>query len=413
MAYIGLNAISDAKNELAGMMHGSTINQLQNPYGVFNRAARRVLTDVDPWETKMNIEMGQVFDSVFDYSCPIDLKGNKIIDIAPQVIRNSLDNFGQKYNKTFDIIKSHNRAPMFSLISNGGVRTLRVSASELVTGTPVNYLQQIVGNGTVVVGGNASNLLNDYIYRTINTASSISFNLNATGVAGSTGYFEDSTMNSVDLTTHLNQATEFLYLWFPKATSITSVELRWGSDSNNYWKQTATVQYTGNAFQNGWNLISFPWSTATQVGSPIVTTIKYMRCTLTYDGTLQTAIRANDYESRLGVILMLEYYSKYLFRNAATNAMQETVLLDSDIVQLDTDAYDLFLMAAGAEATQQMQGLDALFFDSNHFEQRYQSSLAAYRSKYKSEITKPQEQYYPMPRPSRLRWLGSRWGYNN
>ncbi len=407
-AYIGSNEITDAENELAGMMHGTSLNQIQNLYGVFNRAARRVLTDVDPWETKVIVEIGSVFDEVFDYTCPIDVKGNKIIDIYPQVARTLRDNYSQQYNKSFDLNKISTLSSSFSIISNSGQRTLRINAKNMVTGIPVNLIESITGNGTFSVGGNAANLLNDSLYFVDDTASSISFNLNATGVAGSTGYVENSTMSGVDLTNHLNQGTEFLWVWMPTGASITSVELRWGSDSADYWKQSATTQYGGNAFINGWNLISFPWLTATQVGTPVVSAITYMRATLTYDGTLQTAVRINDYQSRLGQILMMEYYSKYLFRNSITNAMQEKVLEDSDLIQLDTDAYDLWLMAAGAEAVQQMQGLDALFYDDNHFESRYQSSLAEYKSKYKSEITKPKDTYYRLPRPSLRRFFGSR-----
>ncbi len=408
MTYIGSNNIITAENELAGMMHGSTIKQLQNPYGVFNRAARRVLTDVDPWETKIALEIGAVFDEVFDYSAPTDLKGNKIIDIYPQVARTSLDNFGQSYNKAFDINKDVTLSPQFTLTASGGQRTLRINATNQVTGIPVNLIESITGNGTFSVGDNAANLLNDYLYYVAQTASSISFNLNA-AAPGSTGYVENSTMSAIDLTTHLNQATEFIYLWLPTGASITSVELRWGSSATAYWKQTATTQYGGNAFINGWNLISFPWVSATKVLSPNVASITYMRCTLTYDGTLQTAIRINDFQSRLGQILMLEYYSKFLFRNATTNVMQETVLTDNDIIQLDTDSYDLWLMATASEIVQQTQGIDALFYDDQHFEDRYQNSLAAYRSKYKSEITKPRETYYSLPRSSRRRWFGSRW----
>ena len=402
MTYIGTNTIGDAKNELAAMMHGSTIKQIQNIDAVFNRGARRVVTDVDPWETKMNIEMGAVYDNVFDYACPIDLKGNKIIDIHPQVVRSLLDNYGQSYNKDFDIQKQYPTTSKFSIMVNNGKRTLHIKTANMFSSIPVSYMNQM---SSYAVWDGAENLRIDNLYRTLNTQSSLAFDL----IAGqTTGYIENALLDSLDLTAHLNQAMEFVFVWMPDPTAISTIELRFGSDIDNYWEQSVTTQYNGEVFQTGWNLLGFKWSTATAVGTPDVTKMSYMRLTLTYDGKAQTSIRVNDYESRLGQILMLEYYSKYLFRNDA-GVMQETVQADTDYVQLDTDSYDLVLMATASEAVQQMQGLDALFFDNNHFAERYMNSLAEYKSKYKSEITKPKQVYYKMPNPNRLQWLGRKW----
>ena len=51
MSQIALVQISDVENELQGILHGTTLNQITDLYGVFNRAARRVIGDVDPQET--------------------------------------------------------------------------------------------------------------------------------------------------------------------------------------------------------------------------------------------------------------------------------------------------------------------------------------------------------------------------
>lgn len=44
--------ILDLKNDLEGVLHGTTNNQIQNLDGVINRAARQLLLDLDPQETK-------------------------------------------------------------------------------------------------------------------------------------------------------------------------------------------------------------------------------------------------------------------------------------------------------------------------------------------------------------------------
>ena len=84
MAY----SVQTAKNDLAGVLHGTQLSQIQNLDGVFNRAARQLLLDLDPQETKRVVEFtNPIFNTVFDYPIAADVKGNKIIDIRPQVRR--------------------------------------------------------------------------------------------------------------------------------------------------------------------------------------------------------------------------------------------------------------------------------------------------------------------------------------
>jgi hypothetical protein len=67
-------------------LHGTTLSQVENISGVFNRAARQLLLDIDPQETKRIEQLASpIFYQVYDYAPPADLKGQKIIDIFPQV----------------------------------------------------------------------------------------------------------------------------------------------------------------------------------------------------------------------------------------------------------------------------------------------------------------------------------------
>src|SRR5690348_1761998 len=95
-------SILNLKQDLTGIIHGTSLNQIQNLNGVINRAARQVLMDVDPQETKRWTQfVTPIYDQVFDYAVPTDLKGNAIIDIFPQVERTLRDVYLQRYNQTF------------------------------------------------------------------------------------------------------------------------------------------------------------------------------------------------------------------------------------------------------------------------------------------------------------------------
>lgn len=399
---------------MIGFMHGVSLNQVQNLYGVYNRAARRLMEDVDPQETKIYYPFGKVYQGVFGYPLPTDVKGNKVIDFYPQANRTLNDNFSQVYNKDFSLYKNYWVKPNFTPKYNSAVRTVELNASQLVSGIQINAADLINDNGQWNASGTASTPINNSVFATDGVNGSVQTNL-AAGANPSTGALFNSTMTAVNLTNNYNNNANFFFqVYLPDASAFTSLDFRIGSSATNYYEMSGiTTTSLGNTFANGWNLISVPWSSMTTVGSPNLAAINYLYVGFVYNGTQQVQVLINQFYSRIGVLFTMEYYSKYLFRNATTGAFQETVLTDNDIVNLDTDAYNMFLFAAGAEAVQQMQGLDALFFDASAFETRYQASLATYKAKYKSEILKPQGQYYITPQSSYQKYLSSGWGYGN
>ncbi len=392
-------SVQDGKNDLTAILHGTTANQIENIDGLFDRAARDVLLDVDPQETKRQVEfVAPIFNSVFDYPIAADVKGNKIIDIYPQVQRLPSDIWLQAYNQAFDVAKQNifSFSNMFTVNFNSSLKTLRVNAPLLNPPIIINQIESITENGTWAVGGTASNL-------TVNNtnwaqgAGSLQFDA-TTGAA----YIENSTMTSVDLSAVENQSSLFNWAYVPTGANLTSVELRFGSSSMDYWALTVTQTQQATAFVNGWNLEQYPWASMTAVGSPDASAITYARITLNLTASA-TGCKVNGLNSILGTILSYEYYSKYLFRNASTGAYQETVLDDSDLINLDTESVDLLLYKVAELGVQQQQGADALQYDGPYFEKKYQAALARYKNMYKSELQKPQSSYYSMPRP----------GYNN
>lgn len=261
------------------------------------------------------------------------------------------------------------------------------------------------GVSTVTVGGFGAG---DVVFSPSNdfdgTIDSVSVTVVLTGV----GYIENSTMESVNLSEVENQAYLFVWIYVPTGSSLDSVGLRWGSGSSNYWTQTVSQNQQATTFVNGWNLCQFIWSTSTTVGSPDSEDITYARVTLSTNAAM-TGCLVNGLDSILGTILSYEYYSKYMFRNVSTGAYQETVLDDSDLINLDTESFNLLTYKTAALAVQQQQGLDASFYDGPFFENKYQAELLRYKSMYKSELQKPQSVYYQTPDTSYNRFMGRGW----
>ncbi len=389
--------LNDVASDLSAMLHGTDLSQIESLRGLYNRSARQLLLDVNPQETKRIVQTTTpIYNQVYDYALPADLKGNKIIDIFPQVNRTGRDIYLQDFNQAFDVTKIWTNQDQFSILFNTGIKTIRIAAPTLQAPVQINQASQITSNGTWVVGGDATNLRIDNVNYLVG-GSSLMFDLPA---AGSSGYLENSTMDTVNLTEWVNQATNFLYTYFPTGSVFSSVNFRLGSDNANYYSLTATLNQQNTAFINGWNQMQYVWSSMTQTGTPDTDNLNYVRVTWAYDGTAQTGVKLNDIFSALGTILNVEYYSKYLFSNALTGAWQETVLDDSDFVNLDTESYNLFLYQCAIQAVQQQQGLDAMFYDGNYFGNLYQHELQRYKAMYKSEVQLPRSTYYLKPNPS-------------
>jgi hypothetical protein len=400
--------INSLQQDLTGIIHGTTLNKVTNKFPLYNRSAREVLADIDPAETKRIVDIeNALYDKVFDYVCPTDLKGDRIIDIRPQVKRRMMDKFDQTYNESFDISKEYLWTGGLTTTQwNTGVKTLRI-AKNLRPGQLLSNCDSLTDNGTWAATANAQNLSVD-TFNYVEGSGSLKFDL-AAGADPSTGYLENSTIGSVDLSTMENEGSIFAYVYIPDPDIITNFIMRWGSSSSNYWSRTVTVSQDSTEFQTGWNLLRFDWNGATETGTGDASDITYLRFTVTYDGTAETNLRLDDIIARLGSIYEIEYYSKFLFRDGTTGAFKENADAITDIINLDTDSYNVYLWKVAQHTAQQIQAQDSSY-DVTYFEKQYEKEKARYCAKYRSEVKRPNQVYYRMTTPRRFGNYGNWWG---
>lgn len=397
MAY----SVLTAKGELSGLLQGTSLNQVSGISGIFNRAARQLLLELDPQETERKTQF-TIFDSVFDYGGINDLKGNKITDIRPQSNRQLNDIFRQRYGQEFDILKEFTNQPMLTVQYDTAAKTLRIEYTRTDLSIQINDASSPTSNGAWTATAPAAGIAQDTTH-TAQGTSSIRFNLNS-GANPQTGYIENSTQTAVDLTFHQGISSLFVWVYVPVGADITSFDLRWGSSSANYYHKTITTNQLGNAFQNGWNLLKFDWSSATTVGAPDYTKITYMRLSITNNGNQENGIYVSDFESRLPIFMDIWYYSKFLFRSVA-GVFQETTTDDSDLINLDTDTYNVYLwLLAFLTMEQQKSGT----VDVQYFEKQYKEALYQYKTMYKSRVQKVVTNYYRQNNPRWSRFLGKR-----
>lgn len=392
-------------NDVSSVIHGTTANKIPNIYGHINRAARQVLQDIDFKETQRVTQLAsQVFNDVFDYPIPADVKGDRIIDLRLTAGRTPRQVFVQDYATTFDATKDLGLSNAIYTQWNTGVKSLRIEAPFLTA--PVQLSDTSTTTGWAATSGAASLSLDSTNY--VAGGGALVFNLTA---GPTSGYIENSSLTALDLSSHVNVSTLFTWVYLPTGSDITSVNLRWGSSSSNYYTYTATTAQDGNAFIDGWNLVAFPWVSATTVGTPTNTAIDYVRVTINYDGTLQTGVKVDNIVSTIGYIFEIQYYSKFLFRNPSTNAFQETVTDSTDnnlIINLDTDSYNLLFNKLAYFVAQSLQGADAAY-DATFWDAEYEKAKTKYQKLNPSEAIKKAEAYYKMPKTSYNRYNPGFW----
>lgn len=392
------------KQDLTGVIHGTTLNKVQNLNGIIDRSARQLLQDLDPQETKRTLAFSTpIFQNVYTYALAPDVKGNAIIDIRPQVNRRA-EIFNQDYNQQFSL-GVNTLAQQFTINWNQGVRTILINNPFQNTGVVVNYASSLTENGTWAAGGNAGSLTLDGT-NWIAGGGSLKFNL-TTGPGA--GYLTTSDSASSDLTDFLNQSTWFLWTYLPTASAFTSIEFQFGSSVSDYYSVSVTETQANTAFADGWNLLAFNWLNLSETGSPDPSDITYLKVIWNYTGAAQTGVRLNDLVCQTGQIMEYEYYSKYLFRDETTGVFQETVTDDSNLINLDTDSYNILFNEVAYLTAQQLQGVDADAFDAPFFQKQYVDGVLRYKNLYKSEKQKPHLSYYSMPKPGYDSFLPRRW----
>lgn len=392
-------SVFSLKNDLVGVLHGTTLNQVKNLTQLINRAARTLVTDFDPMETKRTVQIDNaLYDQVYDYTCPGDLKGDRIIDIFPQVNRLFCDRFFQTYNQPFDLAKAYlcnASGGLATVVFNNSVKFLRL-AKNFIAPLQVNALSGPTTNGTWTGSPLVVNLRTDNL-NYVAAGSSLEFDLQAGGNP-SVAFIQNSTMTPVDLTNIKDQGVFFVWVWLPIGSSVNNFMLQWGSSPIDYYTNTTSVAQNALSFQNGWNLLRFEWLGSIATGVPNPAAIDYVKLGINWDGSNMPNTRANNLVGQLGTIYNIEYYSKFLFRDAITNGYLETVTDDSNLINLDTDSYNVFFNLVAYYCGQQIQGANSQF-DVTFWKNEYETSKNRYVDKIKSETMRPRQPYYKIAGP--------------
>jgi hypothetical protein len=369
--------ITQLKADLTGIGHGTTLNKVINIDGLILRACRQVMSDIDLKETVVKHRF-TLYKDIYDYVCPTDIKGNKIIDIYPVNLDYNVAVYGQKYNQSF------NRNAAGGWINNdlnydydAYKRAIKINAKMLPQ--PI-VIDKAVDSATY--SGTVTNLITDPINYKINKQS-VRFNV-------STGqYVQKVFADPLDLSSHFNLSTLFFNVYLSGA--VTSLEFRIGFDNSNYYSWTILTDSLNNSLTEGWHTIKMNWENVVVVGSPSALTINQIE--LHFNTPTPIIANINNFTSNLGKEYEMSYYSENLFRNNLTGIFESTPSSDSSFLNASNEGYNMIINQVAMYMVQQVQG-ESMSSDMNYFAGEYKRCLDKQKLEYKSQIQKPQEYYY-------------------
>lgn len=346
--------IGEIQNNLIGLSHSGTLNKVRNVYNLYERAANNMLSKIKLLESIRTAPLADaVHDKLYSYAVPADYL--TLIGIYPSGERTLSDDISRVYAEQFDRRKGIDDKQI-SIEGNNGSKIFRINWKKNAPKI-VSNMDSYNGNGTWVDYAGGTGIVTDTQYK-YSGGGSVRLDV------PTDGGMENTTLSAIDLTNEEDIADFIVPIYLKDATdvaSLTSVDFRWGSSGSDYWRgYTATTQFDGTAFQVGWNILRFAWSTAIiQAGTPDPASVSFARINFNVAAAI-TDIRVDNILCSLGTIFESKYYSKYLFQTAAGVRIAQPST-DTDLVICDSDSINIFLYECLDEIAHQVEGEDSGF----------------------------------------------------
>ena len=374
---------------------------------IANRAVRRVLSDVDLRSSKRKVALSPgLMDDIFEYTCPSDLKGDKIIDIQPQINRNRLDRWYLTSNEEFDRYKEE-----YNIDSYGdplkiykyrseymGKNMVAISRDDMVNklllSRPVDddslTIDELDAVGTWEAFGDAENLAADSDNYVKGNAS-INWDIDDAG--GTTAGIYNSSLDSFDISDYYTAGSAFVWVYLSSATNVTNFILRVGSSSSAYDSITVTTNNEGVAFYAGWNLLRFDFTDKSTTGSPTRTACDYVAIYMTKDAakTSETDYRFDNLVLKVGEQYSVNYYSRY-FWQSNTGTYLEDATATTDLINCETDEFDLIISKTSELMEKHLKNMAG----AKDFQADYGQALSRYKRDNMSEALLMTQTYFDL-----------------
>ena len=328
-----------------------------------NRGVRGVVREMDLKSMKRKAALARIFDDVYDYTCPTDLKA--LIDLQPQSDRDSSSRVTFTTEEQFDRKKEIQNLVTISYDD----MTRKIRSSLDVDDTSIS-----ISDGTWALFGDGENV------------DEMTFDISDAG--GTTAGIQNSTITDFDITGHTS-----IFVWanITSPTDITNYILRIGNDASNYYSITTTTQADGNAFVEGKNLLQFDLSDKAETVTVDETTCDYV---VLYMTKAAGKISEKDYgfsdlQIHTGQLMNALYYTKFGWQTNDGVYIENSTAV-TDYINADTEEYDLFVQKCKSEVFRDLKEFDLM----KSAQQEYLDIKKVYGQKYPSERLLLTQKYY-------------------
>lgn len=369
---------SDLLNQVIDSNRRSNITNVITARNFINRAARLVVSEIDLRSTKRNAVLGtDLFDDIYSYPAPSDLKGDAIIDFIPQVNRRTDFRLELVSEQEFDMKKTI-KSNIIALATDDLVKKIMFSGDVEDTSLVAATLDSLTSEGTWTTYGDATNAVADTDNYVVG-GGSIKFDL--TG-SGTTAGIQNTTITALDISDYKNNGHIFVWVYINSITNLTNFICDIGNDlTTNYYTQTITANNEGVAFYNGWNLLRFDFASMTQNGTVGATTVDSIRIYMTKtSGKSDDGYRFDHIVLHTGEIHNILYYSKFAWQTSA-GVFLENSTADTDYINAETDEFELFSYRGKMELYRELRRFD-LVEDAR---KEYEKLKAEYKKRNLSE----------------------------
>mgnify|MGYP001589054523 CR=1 FL=1 len=281
---------------------------------VTNRVAKELAATTDlPTAIRVSTVYfcGEHFEK---YAEPSDMKSGALIDVRPRDSVNveplsllSPYRFNQLNAGENVTIQLAQNKEFFKLLH------ARFSgASAFITACETS----LTADGAWTAGTGATNITFDSYNYYAKSGGVGAINFDTSG--GTTAQVSFAKTTAIDISSYTAQQRVRFFMLLP--TAPTGIEVRWGSDSSNYYSHDSiSTQASGESFgTTDWNEIEASRASATVTGTPVDTALDYFSIILTFSGATTDTDFVIDYIKAIKPeALEVEYYSNQIAKTAA------------------------------------------------------------------------------------------------
>ena len=396
-------AQSELNTETTAIVSGSFT--AANFLTIANRAVRDVLSDIDLRSSIRATALSpNLFDEIYEYTCPSTIKGNKIIDIKPQINRGRYDRWTLVTAEEFDRKKKDLRMDKYGdPIEMSGTQWLGDNlvafsrddlVNKLLISRPIDDEEtgistlDAVGDWTGV--GDGSNLTKDSDHY-VKGSSCINWDIDATG--GTTAGIVNSSLDTFDVSDYKTNGSVFAWAYISSITNLTNFIIKIGSSSSAYYSITVTTNNEGVAFYAGWNLLRFDFADKSTTGTPDDDGCDYCALYMTKATAKisETDYRFDNIVMKLGDHYNVIHYSRFFWQSSTGTYLEDATAV-TDLLNCETDEYGLIISKTAERMERHLKN----HTEANIHLQDYERSKAKYIFDNPSQAMLLEQEYYTL-----------------